>query len=44
LQWSQIKTTDLPAINQQLRGAKQPKICPESKPEEDELQSNLDEG
>jgi hypothetical protein len=42
--WNEVKTTDLPAVNRQLRGGNLPEIRPEAKPEQDDSDTNNDEG
>jgi len=42
-QWDELKTTDLPTINRQLRDANLPEIHPERKPDQDESDTNVDE-
>jgi len=42
-QWEELRTTDLPTINRQLRDANLPEIHPEQKPDQDESETNVDE-
>jgi hypothetical protein len=42
--WDEVKATDLPAMDRQLRGANLPEIRPEAKHDEDDSDTNTDEG